>query len=102
MEPEKTGAELFAIANRQARETATCTKTSRWFGKPYAIEGKITNNSKEVTEGQIRFKLLDKAGCKIGEAADTCENIAPGETWHYKAYITVEDYAAFELLGLYW
>lgn len=102
MEAERTGAELFKMAEEQARETAICTRTSRLFGVPYAIEGKVTNNSKEATEGQIKFKLFDKEGCRIGEATDACEKIEPGETWRYKALITINGYATFELAGLYW
>jgi len=102
MEFEINGAELFEMAEEQARKTATCTRTSCLFGVPYAIEGKITNNSKEAIDGQIKFKLLDKEGCKIGEATDACDKIGPGETWHYKALITVDGYASFEPEGLHW
>lgn len=102
METKITGAELFKRASEQVRQTATCTRTRKLFGTPYAIEGKVTNNAEEATEGQIKFALLDKEGCKIGEATDACAKIEPGETWHYKALITVEGYFAFELAGLHW
>jgi len=102
MELEINGAELFKRAKEQIKETAIVTRTRKLFGVPYAIEGKITNNSEEATEGQIKFKLFDKEGCRIGEATDACKKIEPGEIWHYKALITVEGYASFELAGLYW
>lgn len=102
MEPERIGAELFKRACEQVRQTTICTKTRKLFGMPYAIEGKVTNNSKEATEGQIRFKLFDKEGCIIGEVRDYCDKIEAGETWHFKALITVDGYATFELASLYW
>jgi hypothetical protein len=97
------GAELWDIANKQINNTVKCTKTHGWFGVPLAIEGKITNNSLEtVRDGRVEFKLFDREGYKIGEATDACDNIGPGETWHYKARITGEGCATFELAGIHW
>jgi hypothetical protein len=102
MEAVITGAELFRKVNEQVRQTATSTRTRCLFGTPYAIEGELTNNSEKVTEGRIKFKLLDKEGRKIGEASDCRGNVKPGDTWHYKALIPIKSYASFELVELHW
>lgn len=92
------GAELWNMANEQVETTAKCIKTKGLFGVPYAIEGKITNNSDEtVHDGRMAFKLFNKQGCKIGEATDLCKVLAPGETWFYKALITVNGFVTFRL-----
>lgn len=92
------GAELWNMVNKQVVTTAKCIRTRGWFGAPYAIEGKITNNSKETMhDGHVEFRLFNKQSCKIGKATDVCKLLGPGETWHYKALITVNGYATFKL-----
>lgn len=102
MDAAITGAELFKRASEQVRQTATSTRIRSLFGAPYAIEGELINNSEKVTEGRIKFKLLDKEGHKIGEASDCRGNVKPGDTWHYKALIPIKSYASFELVELHW
>lgn len=55
--------------------------------KDSSITGVIRNVSGNVLSGSIQFNLYDESGYQIGEAYDTIDDLADGESWRFKATI---------------
>ena len=55
--------------------------------KNSSITGVIRNVSGNVLSGSIQFNLYDESGYQLGEAYDTIDDIADGESWRFKATI---------------
>ena len=55
--------------------------------KNSSITGVIRNVSGNVLSGSIQFNLYDESGYQLGEAYDTINDLADGESWRFKAAI---------------
>ena len=55
--------------------------------KNSSITGVIRNVSGNVLSGSIQFNLYDESGYQLGEAYDTINDLADGESWRFRADI---------------
>jgi len=63
----------------------------------YAV-GKIKNNSKkEYSYVQVEINLYNKSGELIGSTLSNINNLAPGETWSFKAIILEDEATKFSV-----
>lgn len=52
----------------------------------FDVAGKIKNSTaKKYNYAQVTFSVYDSSGAKVGSALANINNLAPGETWAFKA-----------------
>lgn len=82
------------------KEKYTITDENFDTSDPYFtyITGVLTNNTdRDVTYLQIEYNIYDADGNQIGSAFDNINNLKAGGTWKFKAYVTEEGAASYEL-----
>lgn len=62
------------------------------------IVGEVTNHrSKEYAVVMISFGIMNERGHKIGSVRDVVNNLAPGQTWDYRAAVRDPEAATIKL-----
>lgn len=65
------------------------------------VTGHIRNNtSKTYSYVQVSINLYDDNGTQVGSTLDNVTNLAPGDTWEFKALITDDNATKFSVVDI--
>ncbi len=69
-----------------AEEAAAKVEYNEFLGYSVEIKGALKNTgSRSYSYVSVSFTLYDESGANIGQALANMNDLAPGETWKYKA-----------------
>lgn len=99
--PPVSPSRATAVYNRDLKLRAYDVGWLREGGRSRYIVGKITNEANvRYRSVLVEFTLLEASGSVIGKAGCVGWDLAPGESWKFKAHVTDPEVQSYKILPI--